>query len=1117
MTQNLSQAPDQPAETMDEGTESPMESAAGLDLYLSAIEGFAEQAALDGHYGLQDVCLLLMEAVNRLQQSKPALANSELPSLLATWLGLVRAYRQTPRSTAEEILRFLRHPALGLSLADDELAVIGELLAEGTATSATILGEADPQAAFFEEDLAEAEAMESGEDSAPAELPRGARELVELLMLETASIGSLLEIAAGDPTSVAEMLMQAGDELVRFARAAQTAGFNGLAQACEHADANVQQFLEDIDTFDAGKLGLLQRWAALVAAYLPVFPDSDAGQELVKHLCDSRWPLPLSLEAASRLLVQLRVSDADVAEDEEIRPQEATAADLSLELPDDLNQELLETLLQELPTHTQQFSEALQRLQTGGSQEDIEIAQRIAHTLKGSANTAGIRGVAVLTHHLEDILLACAKEHTLPAPALIDSLVEAADCLAAMTEALLGLTEYSVEEALPVLQEVLDWANRINLEGLPKADDRALPRREAATLGNSDIAADITSGQGSPEPTPSQTSQTPMVRVPTDQIENLFRLSGESIILNSQAQERLRRMKMLIQTTQAQMSMLQQLGAELEELIDLKDLSGRSLGQAGQNFDSLEMDQYNELHTASRRMVEAAVDAREMSLDIHRELEHMDEVLEYQQRLVIDTQGAVMQTRLVPISSIAPRLQRGLRQTCRLTGKAAELTLSGTNLPIDGDTLNALVEPLMHLLRNAVDHGIESSEERLERGKPLSGRIEMEFDREGNNILVRCRDDGRGLDYAAIRAAAEKRGALQPGQEVSEDDLKRFILLPNFSTRTQSTQTSGRGVGMDVVRSQIISLGGGLSLSSSFGRGLAVELRVPLPLSRSHALLAHAGHYRIAISNKGLTQIYYSGDGELKDLGNEQVLLLGDSLYPAVRLRSLLHVAEHRREARSHGAVLLVQHEDRVTAVLVDSITESRDVVIKNLGHYIPKLPGFIGATILGDGSVTPVLDIPELLQAPAAVADRSGYIAEEDMVEAAPTLPTVLVVDDSLSNRRSLEQLLDDAGFRVRTARDGIEAAESIAQSKPEIVLTDLEMPRMNGIELASHIRAQAGSRTLPVIMITSRTTQKHRQMAEEAGIDFYLTKPVRDDDLLEKMVSLMHRTPMKEPEAHA
>jgi chemosensory pili system protein ChpA (sensor histidine kinase/response regulator) len=263
----------------------------------------------------------------------------------------------------------------------------------------------------------------------------------------------------------------------------------------------------------------------------------------------------------------------------------------------------------------------------------------------------------------------------------------------------------------------------------------------------------------------------------------------------------------------------------------------------------------------------------------------------------------------------------------------------------------------------------------------------------------------------------------------------------------------------------------------------------------------------VAISSKGLTQILYSGAGDIKTISNKQVMIVGEDIYPVVQLRDLLHVRDRRKGERPHGAVLLVQNANKITAVLVDSITDSREVVIKSLGYYMRKIHGFVGATILGDGSVTPVLDIPELLRTPVHIG-TSIQTSSAEVAEPSAKSTSILVVDDSLSQRRALEQILADAGFRVHMARDGIEAIEWLsAHNKPDVVVTDLEMPRMNGLELASHIRTQPNTKTLPIIMITSRSTEKHRQLADEAGINFYLVKPVQDDNLLTKIQILLEK----------
>ncbi|MBK8817089.1 MAG: response regulator [Methylococcaceae bacterium] len=1066
-----------------------------IEEHITSIELLADQAAADGLYGLQDVNLLLAEALREAINDGSAVGTTELINTLSGWSGLIDGYREEPKNGALILIDFLRQPCLTMPLGDDEFAMLQEQLATERSTNQPI----DEHSISETADAAPiAQDAKLNEEEFSAPVSRDALELVDLLLQASEQVRScLLEI--GDNDSALTGLTQTEEELERFASVAKIAGFEGLAQVTAHIISNVKRFIEEIESFTIDRHDLLLEWLNQVQEYLPSFNESSAGQLVVAGLMDDQWALPMAFEDLANILAQIRTESTDVgSQTEAARVESATDEDVSLALPSDVNQELLDLLLQEMPLQTQQFSAAVQRLQAGGDQKDVELAQRVAHTLKGSANTVGIKGIAQLTHQLEDILIACAHEHKLPNRALANSLINASDCLESMSEALMGLSSPPAD-AKTVLQDILDWANRIDKEGMPDTDtEETVPATQmipGVTVETAEVAE---------KEVPEQIQET-LVRVPAGRIETLFRVSGESIILNSQAQETSRRMRNQLKAMKVQFDLLQQLGAELEQLIDLRDFTGRSLAAIGSGIDAMEMDQYNELHTVSRRMAEAAIDAREISQDANKELDKMNELLDEQQRLVISVQEVVMQTRLVSISTIAPRLQRSIRQTCRMTGKQSELVLKGENLQIDGDTLNAMVDPLMHILRNAVDHGIESESERLAQGKPATGRITFEFDRDGNTILVRCRDDGKGLDYGAIRAAAEKRGLLKPGEEVSEDELKRFILRPNFSSRTVSTQTSGRGVGMDAVRAQIVNMGGTLTLESQQGRGMTIELRIPLPLSLTYALLTYVGRYRIAIANKGISQIIYSAAGEVvsEHDGTETLHLEGNN-YPTVRLMDLLHVPDHRKVPRPYGAILMVENDDKTTAVLIEAINDSKDVVIKGLGRYVGKIPGYIGATILGDGTVTPVLDIPELLRAP--VRSMTGvYTQPMETFEPASMLPTVLIVDDSLSQRRALEQLLTDAGYRVRTSRDGIEAAETLVNFMPDIVLTDLEMPRMNGIELASHIRTQEKIRHLPVIMITSRTTLKHRQMAEESGVDGYFTKPVRDEDLLLKMQNLM------------
>lgn len=1105
----------------------------------------ADQAAHSGYYGLQDACLLLADVWQSALLQNDTADSDSVSRWLNAWPDLCQAYLHNPGETSQEISAFLRHPDLSLPLSEEEFALLEASLAEAC-------------------DIVQADADAQSENQQA--LPREVLELAELLLLQTQVVESYL-CAVTPVESEAESLHALEDALQHFANIAVTAGFEALAQLCLHVAANIQHF-EAQNGID--RLGLLQAWLHEVRRYLSCLDCNDVAQALLEQMCVTNWPLPLSVADAEALAKQMRCIGAVLDQEQTpARPQVAILEDISLILSDDANEELLQLLLQELPLQTRQLAEAVQHLQKGGSAQDIAAAQRITHTLKGSAHTVGIRGIAVLAHHLEDIFLACAEADMMPGAELSRALADAADCLENMSDALLGYGK-PPHDALDVLQAILDWANRIDRDGAtainavelsgmklsPEGQIRQeriwslaerpqvsgqdspetldwmrenrnkeqslfispypnlLPAEEGALDFKSAVIADnidqqpissvndtlaVNADGGGTVTDQSRTAQGAALRVPTEQLENWFRLSGESIIYNGQAYEALRRIHMQLQALESRCELLQQSGAAFQELLDVKDWSRNA--SIGNGLDTLEMEQYTALHSIGQGMVEAATDTGSMGHLLKKSVDELRSLLEEQQRLLIDIQDAAMRTRMTPAATMAPRLQRIVRQTCRLTGKQVELTVSGGDVAVDGGVLDALAEPLLHVLRNAIDHGIESDEQREAVSKPLIGRINVAFEREGNALKVICRDDGQGLDYAAIRAGAEKRGLLQPGQTVSEETLQRCILSPHFSTREQTTQTSGRGAGMDAVYTQMLSLDGSLELQSSAGEGLTVILRAPLPLSRTHALLVDAGPYRVAIAGKGLLQILPASDGALTPVGGERMLLLGDELYPVVTLETLLHTV-NVPQVYEYRAILLVRSAERQVAVLLGGIPESREIVVKNIGPYVPKTPGLLGVAVLGDGAVAPVLDLPVLLHAPNRAQGyiKNGITAHSDSRVEAP----VLLVDDSLSQRRALEQLLTDAGYPVQAARDGVEAAEWLAHSSAAIVLTDLEMPRMNGIELTAHIRSQDSTRTLPVIMITSRTTQKHRRLAEAAGIDGYIAKPVQSEDLLAQMQRL-------------
>jgi len=816
----------------------------------------------------------------------------------------------------------------------------------------------------------------------------------------------------------------------------------------------------------------------------------------VQYLQDLHWPQPLSQAEGNALREALVVARLDVgAEAQEPRQDLACLADIALTLPEDVNPALLDSLLQDLPQQAADFSAAIQRLTSGaGTLADVNVAQRVAHTLKGAANTVGIPGIANLTHHLEDILLALAEHGTLPTQALNQTLTRAADCLEAMSETLVGMsTPLPEEETLGILQEILDWANLIDQEGVPSDETRPPVRETLPELTHqaAPVAAEV----------PRQETATVGVgtRIDANLVDELLRLASEAMVLNGQLQDRLKRTVRQMRALHAQNSTLQQLVWDLEQLVDVRGVTSPLLQRMAQGeFDPLEMEQYNELHTVNRRLLEAVADAREMGQEMDASLVTLDGLLTEQRRVQQDNETTIMRLRMVPIKTVAQRLQRGVRQACRLTGKEAELVLGGAETLMDSNVLNSMIDPLMHLLRNAVDHGIERPEDREMLGKPRVGTIALDFVREGNTIVMRCHDDGSGLHYDAIRQTAIERGLIDANQLLSEEELSRLILQPGFSTHTQTTQVSGRGIGMDAVYSRVQELKGSLHFTSEANKGCLVELRLPVSLMSTHGLLVRVSKQVFAISSLGVEQILYPGAGILMQVGHATMYQIGEDIYATTTLEALLNLApEQSHEPEEPCPALLVRQDTgRSRIVFVPELIGSLTLVVKNLGRYIPTIKGMIGATILGDGSVTPVLDLPDLLRRPTQA--RAGLVMHE---QAAPvvahTAPVALVVDDSLSARRALAEFVRDLGFEVQTAGDGLEAVALLERTVPDILLIDLEMPRMNGLELTAHVRSRSATRHLPVLMVTSRSTEKHRHSAMQAGVNVYLVKPFAEDEL--------------------
>lgn len=906
----------------------------------------------------------------------------------------------------------------------------------------------------------------------------------------------------------------------RMGDTAETAGFPGLAAVCAHVGNNAL-LLPTLAPDERGPLiEFFSLWPPLVAFYLRNLDDPSATAGLVDHL--SRAPLELADDEALKIAHQLGSMDGMVNSSfaglDDSRPIVAAPDDVALDLAEDVDQALLEGFFAEAPQHASYLVQLARNLASGeGDSSDLIAARRVLHTFKGSGSIIGLRGLANLGHHFEDILDHVERAGSQIARPLADALLDAAYCIEQMVQHVLGLEPYP-DHAQAVLQQVLDLANRLDRgetidAPLVRATAHA-PLDDASGLEAETGRAPRTAASQAVRPdraAPSVTaSPTAALRVPLERMDELFRVSGEVSVQGAAMESQLKTLAEAARTLVAQNLRVQQRLFELETLVDVRALTmirargtGGTGGTAEAGFDPLEMDQYNELHSTAHALMEEAADARTLAARLDESIARTGSVHTRQMRLAKDLQHLVAATRMTEVGALASRLHRNVRSTCQATGKRAELQIEGGDTLIDSDVLNRLADPLLHILRNAVDHGLESPADRLAAGKPETGQIRLVFSRQGQHVVMQCVDDGRGLDFAAIRARAVERGLLAAEAPASDEELARMILMSGFSTRQTINELSGRGVGLDVVREWAAAMNGSIRVSSPQRAGCTLELRFAASLSTMHALVVEAAGQRLALPAAQVVRAVSRGVGRFERLGDSLVYHLSDrtgsQVHPARVLAQAAMMAHAMPDLEQCDAVL-VRVDERVHALAVDRLLDARELLIKQPGRYARHLRAVAGLAVLGDGSVAVAVELAQLLTRAAGGSRSIGTEAPARLLSRDQT-PGVLIVDDALSVRNSLLEMVRDAGYRAETARDGVEAVQALGAFRPDVVLTDLEMPNMNGIELTAHIRRSDDTRSLPVIMITSRSQDKHRRLAKEAGVDAYFTKPYNEAELLESI----------------
>ena len=598
-----------------------------------------------------------------------------------------------------------------------------------------------------------------------------------------------------------------------------------------------------------------------------------------------------------------------------------------------------------------------------------------------------------------------------------------------------------------------------------------------------------------------------MARVDAELLDKLLNISGEASISRSRLEQQLGSIDFnlgeLSRTVTRLKDQLRSLEIETEAQILHRH---EDEGGHRSEFDPLELDRYSSIQQFSRALAETANDVASIQQLLENLAKDAQNLLGQQARTITELQNGLMRTRMVPFQRHVQRLARIVRQAASDTGKRAELVVEGASGELDRQVLERMLPPFEHMLRNAVVHGIETPEERTRRGKPPAGRILLELHREGAEVMVRLTDDGAGMNLEAIRAKGRALGLIPPGRALSDEDAMQLILEPGFSTAGALTQQAGRGVGMDVVATEIKRLGGALHMETKVGEGSVFTIRLPFTLAISHALVVRTGEEFYALPlptvegvlrlTKAEVSAHLGRDAAAFDYGGQKYRFQHLAVFVGLEPSPL---PEHDVTI----PVVLVRAGEHSTGLVADELVGSREIVVKSVGPQISSIRGISGATILGDGRIVIILDIGALVRAEWRGRGQLPAVPREK--EDRRTF--ALVVDDSITVRRVTQRLLERNGMRVLTARDGMDAVSMLQEHVPDIILLDIEMPRMDGYEVAAHVRNDARLKDVPIIMITSRVGEKHRARAIELGVDDYLGKPYQEAELLDAIAPLVER----------
>ena len=719
---------------------------------------------------------------------------------------------------------------------------------------------------------------------------------------------------------------------------------------------------------------------------------------------------------------------------------------------------------------------------------------RVLHTLKGSARLAGALRLGEMTHRMESVIEQLGKEDL--ATSQLEPLLTRFDAIQENFDALRA----GPEQAMVLPEET---------KKLPDPD---------LSKGASPVAAVAAPTRLAPPSAalaPLRQIANQSVRVRSQLLDRLVNQAGEVMITRSRLESRLGQLRGSLVDLSGNLDRLRAQLRDIEVQAESQMQSRMALAkEIAQEFDPLEFDRFTRVQELTRMMAESVNDVATIQRTLQRTVEGTEDDLIAQGRQARELQRDLLRTRMVEFEGISDRLYGVVRQASKDAGKQVKLDITGGSMDIDRGVLERMAPAFEHILRNSVAHGIEEAAERARAGKPPAGTITIDLQHQNNEVSVEFHDDGAGLDLKRIRDKAVSSGVAADAHSLSDADAANLIFMPGFTTASTVTELSGRGIGMDVVRSEVNALGGRIETSTEKGKGTRFKLILPLTTAVTHVVMLRLGELVIGVPANVIEIVRRVPAAELELAYQSSAMTYDGAQVPFFWAGALLQSSAHSSEPVAKNLpVAIFRSAGQRVAVHVDEVLGNQEVVIKNLGPQLSRLPGLTGMSVLASGAVVLIYNPVALaavygdqaralhrkaMDASAEISEAKGGVLLPALMAGVTQVPLVMVVDDSITVRRVTQRLLKREGYRVVMAADGLQALERLQDEKPAVVLSDIEMPRMDGFDLARNIRADAAFKDLPIIMITSRIAEKHREHARELGVDHYLGKPYSEDELL-------------------